>query len=87
MPIYESNGKKYNIPDDRVNDFIKSRSDAKLVDNTPYHLSRATSTSRQSNIQNQTDTQVEETPVQQLNNGTTGGLDRKSTRLNSSHCT
>lgn len=74
MPIYESNGKKYNIPDDRVNDFIKSRSDAKLIDNTPYHLSRATSTPRQSNIQNQTDTQVEETPVQQPNNGIAGGF-------------
>lgn len=74
MPIYESNGKKYNIPDDRVKDFIKSRSDAKLVDNTPYHLSRATSTPRQSNIQNQNYTQVEEIPVQQPNKGIAGGF-------------
>ncbi|MFT3994394.1 MAG: hypothetical protein QM660_08805 [Dysgonomonas sp.] len=74
MPIYKSNGKTYNIPDDKVNDFLSSKKDAKLVDNTPYHLSRATSTPRQSNIQKQTDTQVEESPVQQPDNGITGGF-------------
>ncbi|MDR2917856.1 MAG: hypothetical protein LBV72_00615 [Tannerella sp.] len=31
MPIYESRGKKYNIPDDKVNDFTSKRSDAKLI--------------------------------------------------------
>lgn len=74
MPIYESNGKKYNIPDDKVDAFLKSRNDAKLVDSTPYYLSRATSTPRQSNIQNQNYTQFEEIPVQQPNKGIAGGF-------------
>lgn len=54
MPIYESRGKKYNIPDERVDDFLRSRNDAKLIDNTPYYLSRANSTPRDSDIQKET---------------------------------
>jgi len=39
MPIYESNGKRYSIPEDKVNDFLKAREGAKLVDETPFYLS------------------------------------------------
>lgn len=58
MPIYESNGKKYNISDKKVDAFLKSRNDAKLVDSTPYYLSRANSTPRESNILKQSDTPI-----------------------------
>ena len=74
MPIYESNGKKYNIPDEKVDAFLKSRNDAKLVDSTPYYLSRANSTPRESNISKQNDTPVEENHSQQPNNGISGGF-------------
>ncbi|NDV77853.1 LPD38 domain-containing protein [Dysgonomonas sp. 511] len=72
MPIYESNGKKYNIPDDKVDAFKKSRKDAKLIDNTPYYLQNTVSTPRESNISKQNDTPAGETPVQQPSDGLAG---------------
>ncbi|MDR1089939.1 MAG: hypothetical protein LBL79_02595 [Prevotella sp.] len=73
MPIYTSRGKTYNIPDDRVNDFLSKRSDAKQVDSTPYYLSRANSTPRGSNNQKQSSATAGETTVQQENTGLYGG--------------
>lgn len=73
MPIYEVNGRKANVKEGSIDKFLSQYPNAKLVDSTPYYLSRAKSTGRQSNISKQTDTQVEETPVQQHNNGIAGG--------------
>lgn len=39
MPIYESNGKRYNIPEEKVESFLKAKKGAKLVDSTPFYLS------------------------------------------------
>jgi len=65
MPIYESNGKKYNIPDDRVDAFLQSRKDAKLLDSTPFYLSKANSSPRESNIQNETTHSTDKTSANQ----------------------
>ena len=40
MPIYESRGNRYNLPEDKVDEFLSKRSDARLVDDTPYYLRR-----------------------------------------------
>ncbi len=74
MPIFQSNGKTYNIPDDKVDAFLSSKTDAKLINNEPYSIVRQGSTPQQSNIQKPTDTQVEKNPVQQPNNGISGGF-------------
>lgn len=74
MPIYEVNGKRANVKDASVNKFLGQYPDAKLIDNEPYSIVRQGSTPRQSSIQKQTGTQVEEYPVQQPNGGLTGGF-------------
>lgn len=74
MPIYEVNGKRANVKDASVNKFLGQYPDAKLIDNEPYSIVRQGSTPRQSSIQKQTGTQVEEYPVQQPSGGLTGGF-------------
>ncbi|NDW19419.1 hypothetical protein D0T53_10935 [Dysgonomonas sp. 216] len=83
MPIYESNGKKYNIPDDRVNDFLSTRKDARLID-SPSELSNIeskiadnrSSTHRESNIQND---QYSSTTINSANTGL-GGINPSFTQ-------
>ena len=55
MPIFQSNGKTYNIPDDKVDAFLSSKTDAKLINNEPYSIVRQPSTPRESNNQTQSD--------------------------------
>lgn len=74
MPIYEVNGRKANVKDESVDKFLSKYPSAKLVDSTPYYLSRANSTPRESNISKQNDTPVEENTSQQPNNGMSGGF-------------
>ncbi len=40
MPIYESNGKRYSVPEQEVQKFLGIAKDAKLVDETPFYLSK-----------------------------------------------
>lgn len=58
MPIYEVNGRKANVKDESIDKFLKQYPNAQLVDSTPYYLSRANSTPRESNILKQSDTPV-----------------------------
>lgn len=59
MPIYEVNGRKANVKDESIDKFLKQYPSAKLVDSTPYYLSRTNSTPRESNIQNDTGNQTD----------------------------
>ncbi len=38
MPIFEYNGKKYNVPEDKVDGFLNRKPEAQLVNSAPFYL-------------------------------------------------